>query len=137
MPRGLLQPQDAGPGAPRRRHRGALVARQVRAGPASAVRTVGKTVERAAVEQFAAVLAGARADVHQPVRPAHRLVVVLDHQDGIASIPECREHVEQPVLLDRVQADRRLVEDVQDAAQVGADLGGEPEALRLSARERR
>ena len=36
-----------------------------------------------------------------------------------------------------MQADRRLVEDVADAAQIGAELRGEPDALRFAARQRR
>jgi hypothetical protein len=35
-----------------------------------------------------------------------------------------------------VQTDRRLVEDVADAAQVGAELRGQPNALRLAAGQR-
>ena len=36
-----------------------------------------------------------------------------------------------------MQTDRRLVEDVADAAQIGAELRGEPDALRFTARQRR
>jgi hypothetical protein len=35
-----------------------------------------------------------------------------------------------------VQADRRFVEDVHDAGQPGADLRGQPDALRFAAGER-
>src|SRR5436309_3573770 len=35
-----------------------------------------------------------------------------------------------------MQADRRLVEHIHDAGQAGADLRGEPDALRLASRER-
>jgi hypothetical protein len=40
------------------------------------------------------------------------------------------------LVVARVQADGRLVEDVADAAQVGAELRGEPDALRLAAGQR-
>ena len=36
-----------------------------------------------------------------------------------------------------MQADRRLVQDIGDADQPGADLRGKPDALRLAARQRR
>ena len=36
-----------------------------------------------------------------------------------------------------MQTDRRLVEHVQHADQAGADLGGQPDALRLTAGQRR
>ena len=48
-----------------------------------------------------------------------------------------RERVEQHRVVARMQADGGLVEDVADAVQVGAELRGEPDALRLAARERR
>jgi len=47
------------------------------------------------------------------------------------------EHVEQDPVVAVVQADGRLVQDVADAAQVRTQLRGEPDALRLAARERR
>ena len=47
------------------------------------------------------------------------------------------ERVEQPVVVARVQADRRFVEDVEHADQAAADLAGQANALRLAAGERR
>src|SRR5690606_19549078 len=43
---------------------------------------------------------------------------------------------EAPVVA-LVQADRGLVQNVDDARELAADLAGEPDALRLAARERR
>ena len=42
---------------------------------------------------------------------------------------------EQALVVALVQADRGLVEDVHDADQPGADLAGEPDALRFAARQ--
>src|SRR5690606_34658738 len=44
--------------------------------------------------------------------------------------------VEQPIGGALVQADGRLVEDVHDAHQTGADLAGQTDALRLAAGQR-
>ena len=44
--------------------------------------------------------------------------------------------LDQPVVVALVQPDRRLVEDVEDADQAGADLGGQPDPLRLAAGQR-
>ena len=44
---------------------------------------------------------------------------------------------QQPVVVARVQADRRLVENVQHADQAAADLPGQANALRLAAGQRR
>ena len=47
------------------------------------------------------------------------------------------ERVEQTFVVARVQPDRRLVEHVKHAAQLGADLRRQPYPLRLAAGERR
>ena len=43
---------------------------------------------------------------------------------------------EQRCVVARMQADGRLVEHVEHAAQVGAELRGEPDALGFAAAER-
>ena len=48
----------------------------------------------------------------------------------------CSSVAQQPRVVALVQADRRLVEDVQHADQPRADLRRQPDALRLAARER-
>ena len=47
------------------------------------------------------------------------------------------ERFQQAVVVAGVQADRRLVEDVEHAHQSAADLPGQPDALHLAAGERR
>ena len=71
------------------------------------------------------------------VGAADRVLVVLDDDQRVALRLELRQRVEQHAVVARMQADRRLVEDVADAAQVGAELRREPDALRLAAGERR
>ena len=51
-------------------------------------------------------------------------------------IAQLRERVEQPVVVAGVQADRRLVENVEHADQPAADLPGQADALRFAAGER-
>ncbi len=86
---------------------------------------------------LAAELAGARAEVDHVLRAADRVLVVLDHHQRVALRAELLQHVEQDLVVAVVQADGRLVEDVAHAAQVGAELRREADALRLAARERR
>ena len=88
-------------------------------------------------DDVAAVLARARPHVDEPVGAAHHLLVVLDDEDGVAEVAEPLERPDQPVVVALVQPDRGLVEDVEDADELRADLGREPEPLRLAARERR
>src|SRR6185436_14891536 len=68
---------------------------------------------------------------------ANRLLVVLDDHDRVALGNELLDRREQQRVVARVQADRRLVEDVADAAQVRAELRREPDALGLAAGQRR
>ena len=80
---------------------------------------------------------GAGAHVDEPVGPPHHLLVVLDDDDGVADVAQPLERPDEPRVVALVQADRRLVEDVEHADELRADLRREPQALRLAARERR
>ena len=84
-----------------------------------------------------AVLAGARPEVDQMIGGAHRLLVVLDDQDGVADVAQPLERADQLRVVALVQPDRGLVEDVQHADQGRADLRGQPDPLRLAARQGR
>ena len=92
---------------------------------------------RARGDDLAAADAGAGAEVHEVVRGPHRLLVVLDDEDGVAHVAEPFEARQQAGVVARVQADARLVEDVQHADEPAADLPGEADALGLAAGERR
>ncbi len=61
---------------------------------------------------------------------------MLDDDQGVAEVLEPDQGLDQPVVVALVQPDRRLVEDVEHTDQPGADLRGEPDALRLAAGQR-
>ena len=61
---------------------------------------------------------------------------MLDHQHGVAQIAQALKRGEQLLVVTRVQADARLVENVQHAHQPRADLRGQADALRFAAAER-
>jgi hypothetical protein len=63
------------------------------------------------------VLAGARAEVDQVIGGAHRALVVLDHDDGVAEVAQALERGDQALVVALVEPNRRLVEDVEDADQ--------------------
>ena len=92
--------------------------------------------DRAAVDDRAAVLAGARADVDDPVALADRLLVVLDDDHRVAEVAQAGQRVDEAPVVALVQADRRLVEHVQRADEARPDLAGQPDALRLAAGQR-
>ena len=81
-------------------------------------------------DDLAAAHAGAGAEIDDVVGRPHRVFVVLDDDDRVAQVAQLRERVEQPVVVARVQADRRLVENVEHADQAAADLAGQADALR-------
>ena len=96
-----------------------------------------QAVERALVDDLAAVRAGARAHVDDVVGDGHDVRLVLDDEDGVALVAQL---LEQPVhLLDvvGVEADRRLVEDVGHVGQRRAEVADHPRPLRFAAGQRR
>jgi hypothetical protein len=98
---------------------------------------VGEEVlEQARVDHFTAVLPRPRSDVDDPVGLGDGVLVVLDDDEGVAEVPQPREGLDQPAVVALVQADRRLVQDVQYAHESRSDLRGEPDALGLSAGQR-
>ena len=63
--------------------------------------------------------------------------VVFDDEERVAGCLELVERAQQRFGIGGMQARRRLVEDVDDAEQVGANLGGQPQSLQLPRRQRR
>ena len=87
-------------------------------------------------DDFAAVHARAGAEVDDGVRAPHRLLVVLHDHERVALGAQRFEGGQQLLVVARVQADGRLVEHVENAAQVGAELGRQPDALGFAAAQR-
>ncbi len=83
-----------------------------------------------------AVTPGARADVDEPIGGSQSGVVVLDDDDRVARVAQRSQRAEQTILVACVQADGRLVEDVEHSLQSSAELRRETDALCLSARQR-
>ena len=97
---------------------------------------VEHVVERPLHHDAAAVHARARAHLDEVVGGADRVLVVLDDDDGVADVAQALERRDHLDVVLRVQADARLVEHVEHPHQPRADLRGQPDALRLAARER-
>ena len=88
-------------------------------------------------DQLSAANSGTGAEVEDLIGGAHRVFVVFHYYDRVALIAEPLERCQQPVVIARVQANRRFVENVEHADQSATDLAGEPNPLRFAARERR
>src|ERR1700680_2176815 len=89
----------------------------------------------AAVTEFlsfktSATVPGARGpDVDHVISRPNRLLVVLDNDQRVAEVAEPQERVDEPAIIALVQSDRRFVQDVQDAHQLGSDLSRKPDSL--------
>ena len=81
-------------------------------------------VRRARGHDLPSQLAGAGAHVEHVVCRADRVLVVLDHDHGVALVAQALERVDETVVVALVQADGGLVEDVEHAHEARADLGG-------------
>ena len=95
-----------------------------------------QTVRRPHGDELTATRTATGAEVDHQVGGGDRRLVVLDHQQRVALRLEPGERADQHRVVARMKADGRFVEDVAHAAQVGAELGRQPDALRLAAGER-
>ena len=86
------------------------------------------------IDDFSAEAAGAGAEVDEVVRGGDGVLVVLDDDEGIPLVAEGDEGFEEGCVVARMEADGWLVEHVEHAAEVGAELGGEADALGFAAR---
>ena len=87
-------------------------------------------------EQLAAEFAGAGAEIDDVSRRRDGVGIVLDDEDGVAEVAQGFEDVDEALGVARMQADGRLVENVERADQMRAERGGELDALRFAAGER-
>ena len=93
-------------------------------------------LKAAGVHDFATVLTGAGSDVHNPVGFAHSVFVVLDHNKRVAHIAQLGQGFDEAAVIALVQADGGFVEHVKHADQARTDLGGQADALGLTAGKR-
>ena len=100
---------------------GSRACRQVLAGQRAGL--ASDLVGRPLGDDLSPVLAGARAEVDDVVGGADRPLVVLDHDDRVAEVAQPPQRVDQLRVVALVQADRGLVEDVEDAHQRASRSG--------------
>src|SRR5262249_29507452 len=118
---------------PRRNENAARAAQEL---PRDRARRCGDVVGSTVRHDLSSVLAGSRAEVDDPVGRPHHLLVVLDDEHGVADVAQALESGDEAAVVALVEPDGRLVEDVEDANELRADLRREPEPLRLAARKR-
>src|SRR5258708_4159968 len=87
-------------------------------------------------DQVAAGVASARAEVDDEIGAADGVFIVLDDQNGIAEVAKMLERTEKAGIVAGVEADARLVKNVENAAKARTNLRGKANALRLAAGKR-
>ena len=95
-------------------------------------RYIGHTALR---HQAPTAFASAGPYVNDVVSAADGVLVVLHHDQCVAFVAQLVQGVEQYLVVPRMQANRGLVEHIAHALQIAAQLGGQPNALRLAARQ--
>ena len=83
-------------------------------GPRQALRCRARSSIVPRRDHFAPLDAGAGAEVDKMIGRAHRVLVVLDDDHRIPLMREPLQGCQQPIVVTRVQADRRLVKHIEN-----------------------
>ena len=97
----------------------------------------GDLRRRASGDHLPTMPARAGAEVNHIVRGGDHVEVMLDDEDGVAEVAQAAQDADQALGVALVQPDGRLVEDVEHAAQLGAEQRRQAQPLRLASGERR
>ena len=103
-------------------HGNALAAGEVVAG--NAALGLADILYAACGYDLAAMHTGTGAYVHDIIRAAHGVLVVLYHDDRVAQIPQVFQGGNELIVVPLMQADGGLVQHIEHAGQGAADLGG-------------
>ena len=78
---------------------------------------------------------GARTHIQHVVGRADGVLVMFNHDHGVAQVTQVGEGGQQTIVVPLVQTDGGFIEDVHHTHQAGADLTGQADALGLAAGE--
>src|SRR5260370_10500299 len=87
-------------------------------------------------DQVAAGVSGTGAGIDNEISSADGVFVVLDDQNGIAEVAKMLERTEKAGIVAGVEADARLVKNVENTTQARTDLRGQADALGFAAGKR-
>ena len=75
------------------------------------------------------------ANINNIIRRAHRVLIMLYHNKGIAEVSKPLHGSNQLAVITLVQSNGRLVENIKHPHKVRADLGCKPNTLAFTARK--
>ena len=96
---------------------------------------VDYVVDRAGRDYLAAVDARTGTDIDNIIRGSHRILVMLNDYQGVAYVAQMAQGRKQLFVVALMQADARLVKDIEHAHERRAYLCREPYTLGFAARE--
>ena len=85
----------------------------------------------------APVRSGSRPQIYYVISTSNRLFIVLDDKHRVSQITKMFKRIKQLSIIAGVKANRRLVQHIKNSPKLRADLRRKPDALSLTARERR
>ena len=118
-------------GAAGLRYGNAFAAGEIIAGDAALC--LADVLHAASGYDLTAMHACARAYIHDIIRAAHGIFIVLYHDHRIAEVAEIFQGGNKLVVIALMQADGRLVQHIEHAGKRTADLSGQADALALAA----
>ena len=77
----------------------------------------------------AARFSSSRPNIDDPVGRLHCFLVVFDDDESIAEVAQPFEGVDELTVVALMKADRRLIQNVEDAHKARTDLRGEANPL--------
>ena len=77
----------------------------------------------------------ARAKLDEVICTAESFLIVLDEDEGVSEVAKMEEEIEEAGVIGGVEADTGFIEDIEDAGEAPADLGGESCAAGFSSRK--
>ena len=92
-------------------------------------------LRRAGKQHFAAQPSRLRTDVHDIIRLAHHLLIVLHHYHRVPHVAQLFQRPNQPLVVALMKPDARLIEDIQHVHQPRPNLRREAYTLALTARQ--
>src|SRR6185436_4532669 len=101
--------------------------------PCDRLRIVSHVSRRSNCNNFSAMRAGAWTKINDIISAPDRLLVMFDYEYGVPEIAQCRQCLEQLLIVSRMKTNRRFVQHIKHATQLRTDLRCEPNALSFTA----
>ena len=86
-------------------------------------------------DHFSTLASCLRTDINDIICSEHHILVVLDNDDGVATVAELLQALYETNIVALMESDAGLIEDIEDIDQLRAYLRGKPYALAFAARE--